>query len=115
MTVERDGIGAPYLLKPGSFIQAHTLEKINMPDDLWASISPRATLHICGILMNTSPIHPKYEGKLIFGMYNAGTTELEIKLGARFVNVAFFNVEGKANPYIAGDKALRTLKGETTR
>ncbi len=112
VSFRRQALGTPYVIKPGQYVVVETIERLNIPKNLMAFFWPRATLHTSGVLMNTSPIHPNYRGGLLFGMFNAGPCDFTIKLGARFVHIAFFMVQGRTNPYVMGDKVLRIRTGK---
>jgi len=111
ISYEKSPLGTAYTIRPGTYVVAGTIERLNMPRNMIAFFWPRATLHTSGVIMNSSPIHPKYQGGLLFGLYNAGSCEFEIRLGARFVHIAFFKVQGKTQPYIQGDKVFRIKTG----
>ena len=86
-------------LKPGDYLLTETVEKVNMPLNLAAFMKPRSTLHRSGIITRTAMIDPGYAGTLHPALYNAGPSEVEIELGARYVNVMFFEVKGGGSQY----------------
>lgn len=86
-------------IKPGDFYLTKTVEDVNMPDDLTASITPRSTTYRSGLMLRTGNVPPGYCGGLTFGLYNAGPSTVTIELGARFVHIQFGEVMGKGNMY----------------
>lgn len=87
------------VIKPGDYFLTETIEKFNMPLNLLAIVKPRTTLHRSGIITRVSVADPGYSGTIHPALFNAGPMPVEIELGARYVNVMFFEVKGKSNPY----------------
>lgn len=87
------------IMKPGDYFLTESIEKFTMPLTLLAIVKPRTTLHRCGIIGRMSVVDPGYTGTIHPALFNAGPSEVEIELGARYVNAMFFEVKGIANPY----------------
>lgn len=86
-------------LKPGDFVLTKTIEEVNMPEYLTASITPRSTTYRSGLILRTGNVPPGYCGGLTFGLYNAGPVEVTIELGSRYVHIQFAEVAGGGNSY----------------
>lgn len=86
-------------IKPGEFYLTKTIESVNMPENLTASITPRSTTYRSGLMIRTGNVPPGYCGGLIFGLYNAGQVDVTIEMGARFAHIQFSIVAGKGNMY----------------
>lgn len=86
-------------IKPGDFYLVKTIESVNMPQDLTASITPRSTTYRSGLFIRTGNVPPGYCGGLTFGLSNEGPVTVEIELGARFVHIQFNEVRGGGNMY----------------
>lgn len=86
-------------IKPGDFLLVKTIEDVNMPDNLTASITPRSTTYRSGLYLRTGNVPPGYCGGLTFGLKNEGPITVEIEMGARFVHIQFAEVKGKGNMY----------------
>lgn len=86
-------------LKPGDFFLVKTIESVNMPQNLTASITPRSTTYRSGLYLRTGNVPPGYCGGLIFGLKNEGPITVEIEMGARFVHIQFSEVKGGGNMY----------------
>lgn len=86
-------------IKPGEFYLVKTIEDVNMPEDLTASITPRSTTYRSGLFLRTGNVPPGYCGGLTFGLKNEGPVTVEIEMGARFVHIQFSEVKGKGNMY----------------
>lgn len=87
------------VIKPGEYYLTETLEKLNMPIDLLAIAKPRTTLHRSGIITRVSVADPGYSGTLHPAIFNAGGVPVELELGARYINVMFFEIKGEASAY----------------
>lgn len=86
-------------IKPGDFYLVKTIESVNMPDNLTASITPRSTTYRSGLFIRTGNVPPGYCGGLTFGLSNEGSVAVEIEMGARFVHIQFHEVKGGGNLY----------------
>jgi len=86
-------------IKPGEFYLVKTIESVNMPEDLTASITPRSTTYRSGLFLRTGNVPPGYCGGLTFGLKNEGPIAVEIEMGARFVHIQFSEVAGGGNMY----------------
>ena len=87
------------VIKPGDFFLVKTIESVNMPQNLTASITPRSTTYRSGLFVRTGNVPPGYCGGLIFGLKNEGTITVEIEMGARFVHIQFSEVKGGGSMY----------------
>src|SRR3989344_1118943 len=86
-------------IKPGDFFLVKTIESVNMPVNLTASITPRSTTYRSGLFLRTGNVPPGYCVGLIFGLKNEGPITVEIEMGARFVHIQFSEVQGGGNLY----------------
>lgn len=77
-------------IEPGQFGLLITEEKVNIPAELVGFISLRLSVALQG-LINISGRHvdPWYSGKLVFSVYNAGSTPVIIKRGDPIFMIAF--------------------------
>lgn len=86
-------------IKPGEFYLVKTIERVNMPDDLTANITPRSTTYRSGIFLRTGIVQTGYCGELFFGLKNEGPVAVVIEMGARFVHIQFSEVKGGGSMY----------------
>ena len=86
-------------IKPGDFFLVKTIENVNMPQDLTASITPRSTTYRSGLFIRTGNVPPGYCGGLTFGLSNEGPATVKIEMGARFVHIQFSEVSGGGSMY----------------
>lgn len=87
------------VIKPGEFYLVKTIESVNMPQNLTASITPRSTTYRSGLFIRTGNVPPGYCGGLIFGFKNEGPVTCELEMGARIVHIQFSEVKGGGSMY----------------
>ncbi|MEK7070591.1 MAG: 2'-deoxycytidine 5'-triphosphate deaminase [Patescibacteria group bacterium] len=87
------------VIKPGDFYLIKTIEEVNMPQNLTASITPRSTTYRSGLFIRTGNVPPGYCGGLTFGLKNEGSVPVTIEMGARIVHIQFHEVSGGGNMY----------------
>lgn len=100
-------------IKPGEFYLIKTIESVNMPENLTASITPRSTTYRSGLFIRTGNVPPGYSGGLNFGLKNEGNVPVTIELGARIVHIQFHEVAGGGNLYRGqwqGGRVTATIK-----
>ena len=71
--------GQPFVIPPGQFGYLLSKETVRVPNSCMAFISMRTTIKYRG-LINVSGfhVHPGYEGKLIYAVYNASPTPIPL-------------------------------------
>lgn len=91
---------AIYTLKSGRSYLVTTMEKVNMPNNLFGVLQSRGTLCKAGILFKSGVVNPNYYGNLTLIIFNATPTDIKIQKGFRFANLTFGQIIGNANAYI---------------
>jgi deoxycytidine triphosphate deaminase len=87
------------LLKPHTYYVMQTVERVNMPENLLAIMTPRSTLFRSGVYIFGGQVPPGYQGGLNMGLYNFHDEEFRLEMGARVVHIIFFEVKGEGNLY----------------
>lgn len=87
------------VIKPGDFYLFKTIEDVNMPQNLTASLTPRSTTYRSGLMIRGGNIPPGYCGGLTLGLVNNGPVAVTIEMGARVVHIQFDEVSGGGNMY----------------
>lgn len=95
----RKAIMKKVVIMPGDFYLVKTIESVNIPSNLTASITPRSTTYRSGLFLRTGNVPPGYCGGLIFGLKNEGQCTVTIEIGARFVHIQFSEIKGGGNMY----------------
>ena len=88
-----------YSIKPGEYLLAQTIETVNLPESIFATLSPRTTMFRSGLFVACTYISPNYQGKLTCAVKNLSEHEVELELGFRILICAFYEIAGKAVPY----------------
>jgi len=90
-----------YLLLPGQFVLATTLEYFTMPDDLTAFVEGRSSLGRMGLfIQNAGWVDPGFEGEITLELFNANRCAIELQSGRRVGQLVFAKMDENAlNPY----------------
>lgn len=96
-TIETD----TYVLLPGQFVLATTMEYFELPDDLTAFVEGRSSLGRMGLfIQNAGWVDPGFKGEITLELFNANRCAIELKAGSRVGQLVFAKMDEKAlNPY----------------
>ena len=90
-----------YLLLPGQFVLATTMEYISLPDDLTAFVEGRSSLGRMGLfIQNAGWVDPGFKGEITLELFNANRCAIELQAGRRVGQLVFAKMDSPAvNPY----------------
>ncbi len=90
-----------YLLLPGQFVLATTMEYISLPNNLTAFVEGRSSLGRMGLfIQNAGWVDPGFRGEITLELYNANRCAIELKAGRRVGQLVFAEMDEEAlNPY----------------
>ncbi|NLB77943.1 MAG: dCTP deaminase [Clostridiaceae bacterium] len=90
-----------YVLLPGQFVLATTMEYFDLPDDLTAFVEGRSSLGRMGLfIQNAGWVDPGFCGEITLELYNANRCAIELKAGRRIGQLVFAKMDNAAlNPY----------------
>lgn len=90
-----------YLLLPGQFVLATTMEYIELPNDLTAFVEGRSSLGRMGLfIQNAGWVDPGFKGEITLELFNANRCAIELKAGRRVGQLVFAKMDKEAqNPY----------------
>lgn len=90
-----------YLLLPGQFVLATTMEYFSLPDDLTAFVEGRSSLGRMGLfIQNAGWVDPGFEGEITLELFNANRCAIELHAGRRVGQLVFAQMDAPAqNPY----------------
>jgi dCTP deaminase len=90
LTQEREQV----IINPGQFALLLTEESVKIPENKIAFISIRAGIKLRG-LINVSGFHvdPGFEGKLVFSVYNAGSSPISLEKGEPYFMIWFADLD----------------------
>jgi dCTP deaminase len=87
-------IGKYFVLHPGHFVLATTLETLCLPPNLAGSVVTRSSWGRYGLIIATAVgIHPKFVGVLTLELRNLAEVPLKLYPGRRILQVFFHEVE----------------------
>lgn len=90
-----------YLIMPGEFVLATTMEYFELPDNLTAFVEGRSSLGRMGLfIQNAGWVDPGFKGEITLELYNANKCAIELKAGRRVGQLVFAEMDKPAlNPY----------------
>jgi dCTP deaminase len=92
----------PFLIHPGEFVLAGTLESITLPDDLVARLDGRSSLGRLGLLVHATAgyVDPGWSGRLTLELSNATRLPIAVYHGMKICQVSFLRLSTAAErPY----------------
>lgn len=94
--------GGTFVLHPGEFVLASTIEKVTVPDDLLAKVDGRSSLGRLAILIHATAgfIDPGFRGTITLELSNVGRLPVALRPGMRICQVSFESLSSPcARPY----------------
>lgn len=90
-----------YVLLPGQFILATTMEYFVLPDDLTAFVEGRSSLGRMGLfIQNAGWVDPGFEGEITLELFNANRCAIKLQTGRRVGQLVFAQMDTPAlRPY----------------
>ncbi|WP_334296512.1 MULTISPECIES: dCTP deaminase [Eisenbergiella] len=90
-----------YILLPGQFVLATTMEYFELPDNLTAFVEGRSSLGRMGLfIQNAGWVDPEFKGEITQELFNANRCAIEINAGRRVRQLVFAQLDKDAlHPY----------------
>lgn len=90
-----------YLLLPGQFVLATTMEYFDLPNNLTAFVEGRSSLGRMGLfIQNAGWVDPGFKGEITLELFNANRCAIELRPGRRVGQLVFAEMDDYAiNPY----------------
>ncbi|QIK72646.1 dCTP deaminase [Propioniciclava coleopterorum] len=92
----------PFILHPGEFVLASTLELVTLPDDIAARVEGKSSLGRLGLLTHATAgfIDPGFTGHVTLELSNVATLPIKLWPGMRIGQLCFFQLSSPAeHPY----------------
>ncbi|MDP1722793.1 MAG: dCTP deaminase [Candidatus Gottesmanbacteria bacterium] len=92
----------PFMLQPGDFVLATTMETLSLPDDLLARLEGRSSLGRLGIVVHStaSVFDPGWRGMIVMELGNLGRMPVALYPGMRICALTFEELSSPADvPY----------------
>ena len=102
-----------YVLLPGQFVLASTMEYFELPDNLTAFVEGRSSLGRIGLfIQNAGWVDPGFRGEITLELFNANRCAIELKAGRRVGQLVFAPLDDTAlNPYSGKYQGQRGATG----
>ena len=93
--------GERFLLAPGQFVLATTMERFRLPGDLTAFVEGRSSIGRLGLfIQNAGWVDPGFEGEITLELFNASGRAIELIAGRRVGQLVFAQMDQAAeHPY----------------
>lgn len=90
-----------YLILPGQFVLATTMEYFELPNNITAFVEGRSSLGRMGLfIQNAGWVDPGFKGEITLELFNANRFAIELKTGRRVGQLVFAEMDAYAlNPY----------------
>lgn len=92
----------PFVLHPGEFVLASTLEVVTLPDDIAARLEGKSSLGRLGLLTHSTAgfIDPGFSGHVTLELSNVATLPITLWPGMKIGQLCFFKLSSPAeHPY----------------
>jgi dCTP deaminase len=93
---ERVEIGEkePFIISPGEFVLANTLESISLPDHIVARLDGKSSLGRLGLLIHATAgyVDPGWTGKLTLELSNVAKMPIAVYYGMKIAQISFLRM-----------------------
>ena len=112
LTQLRDG--ERFLVHPGEFVLATTLERIEIPNDLLARLEGRSSIGRLGIVIHSTAgyLDPGFKGQITLEISNLGRIAVALYPGMRICQIAFEEMSSPARAAY-GERHGSKYQGQT--
>lgn len=94
--------GKPFILQPGKFALASTMEWVELPDDIAGRLEGRSSIGRLGIIVHSTAalIHPGMKGRIVLELSNLAQIPVALYPGMRVCALSFETLSSPAEiPY----------------
>ena len=94
--------GEEFILHPGDFVLGTTKERVDIPDDLIATVQGRSSLGRLAVVIHATAgiVDPGYKGQITLELSNLGTAPVALTPGMRISQLTFTELKTRAErPY----------------
>ena len=93
--IQSDG----FILDPGHFVLATTIEKIDLPVDIEGSVKDKSTLARLGLAVQNTVLEPGWRGEITLELSNHGPHKIVLREGMPVAQVQFRKITIPEVPY----------------
>ena len=89
---------APFILHPGEFVLASTLESVALPDDIVARLEGKSSLGRLGLLIHSTAgyVDPGWNGHLTLELSNVANLPITLYFGMKIGQISFLRLSTPA-------------------
>ena len=112
MEIEDD---TPFILHPGEFVLASTLENIELPDDLVARLEGKSSLGRIGLLIHSTAgyVDPGWKGHLTLELSNVSNLPVTLYYGMKIGQVSYLRLTTPADDLYGSPALGSKYQGQT--
>jgi dCTP deaminase len=92
-------VGGDFILPPAVCTLVNTLERIELPPDIAATLRCRSTYGRMGVILTAGFVDPGFRGQLTLCLVNMGREHLTLRKNDRVAQIIFFQVTDGGNGY----------------
>lgn len=82
-----------FILPPNCYALGHTVEYFKLPRDVLSIVLGKSTWARAGLIINTTPAEPGWEGQLVLELANATSLPMRVYVGQGIAQFLFFKGE----------------------
>ena len=92
-----------FVIRPGAFVLARTLECIGLPDNIVATIEGKSSIARLGVTLHQTGgwIDAGFRGTITLEMCNVNSRPVKVYAGMPIGQLVFYTTERAANPYFS--------------
>jgi dCTP deaminase len=106
--------GKAFILHPGEFVLASTLERVQLPDDVAARLEGKSSLGRLGLLTHSTAgfVDAGWDGHLTLELSNVANLPIAIYPGMRIGQISFLQMTSAADAPYGSDSARSKYQGQ---
>jgi dUTPase len=86
---------ATLFIEPGEMVFILTEERLTLPPNMFAELSPKRKLSHAGVLaIGGFCVDPRYPGRLLIGLFNLSSTRFPLLPGKKVIAATFYELNG---------------------
>ena len=105
----------PFIIQPGEFVLAATLETITLPDDIVARVDGKSSLGRLGLLIHATAgfVDPGWTGRLTLELSNVAKMPIAVRPGMRICQISFLRLSTPAERLYGSPGLGSKYQGQT--
>ena len=105
----------PFMLHPGEFVLASTLERIELPEDLVARLEGKSSLGRIGLLIHSTAgyVDPGWKGHLTLELSNVANLPVTLYYGMKIGQISYTRLSTPAENLYGSEALQSKYQGQT--